>query len=355
MGWDHTRQSDFTPQEHEGWKPGRILSPGRGIFKLAVQVNGDEDEWEECQARLSGKALGRGEVPVAGDWVAWRESGNQRVIGSLLQRKTAVSRKAAGTGEKQQIIGANIDVLFLVQALGPGRGFTLRGLERYLTMAWESGCQPVVVLNKSDLSENPEADKNEASSVAPGVEVILCSASTGEGISTLSRWLENGVTGAFVGPSGAGKSSLVNAIAQIDLAEAGAVRQGDYRGRHTTTNREIHVLPSGALLMDTPGMRELQPWGDEQDANSAFPEIEEAAENCRFRDCTHDGEPGCGVRQALEEGQIQSERFDAWLELRREMAWSEGRRQARNRKERDATLIQIAKYQKNLKSKKEVW
>lgn len=252
-------------------------------------------------------------------------------------------------------MAANIDILYIVQALGAGRSFTPRGLERYVTMAWESGCLPVVVLNKSDLSDDPAADRLDAEAVAPGVEVILCSTYENEGIEEVQNLLQPGETGAFVGPSGAGKSSILNAVAGTELADTGGVRDGDARGRHTTTRRELHKLNDGRLLLDTPGLRELQLWGESDSVNAAFPEIEAAAENCRFRDCRHENEPGCGVRASLEEGLILPERFESWLDLKKELAWLETRRDAKAKKEHEQRWITVMKDYKNAKKGKEIW
>lgn len=347
-GWNSRMAETFASLAADGWKPGRVLSPGRGVHRIVTE-NGEQE------ARLTGKAMGRGDIPAAGDWAACREEGGTVLIGEILPRNTAISRKEAGQVVREQVLAANVDVLFVVQALGTGRSFTARGLERYLTMAWESGCRPAVVLNKADLSEDPEADRLEAEAVSPGVEVILCSAVDGTGIDAVRSLVAPGETAAFVGPSGAGKSSILNAVAGEELAATGGVREGDARGRHTTTRRELHRLPDGRLLLDTPGLRELQLWGSSDSADAAFPEIEAAAENCRFRDCRHDGEPGCAVRAGLEDGSIESERFDAWLELGRELRWLEARRDEKARKELQQKWLDIAKFSRQIKKGKEVW
>ena len=336
-----------------GRRPGRVIRPGRGIHRIAAESGG---EVVEREARLTGRALGRGGAPAAGDWVTWREEGGTVLIDSILPRRTAVSRNAPGGASREQVIAANIDTLFVVQALGRGRGFTPRGLERYITMAWESGCRPAVILSKADLSADPDADRLEAEASAPGVDVVVCSVldesagseasggAGGFGIGGVRALLAPGETGAFVGPSGSGKTSLLNALAGAEIARTGEVRETDARGRHTTTHRELHRLSDGRLILDTPGLRELQPWGEAASADAAFPEIEQAAAECRFRDCRHENEPGCGVRLALEEGLIEPERFESWLELRRELAWLETRgdekaRQEVNRKWKNITRI----------------
>lgn len=353
-GWNTKRDEAFMPLAEEGWKPGRVLSPGRGVHRIIVASENAEDRGER-DARLTGKALGRGDAPAAGDWVACREEGGTVLIGEILQRRTQISRKEAGDVVREQVMAANVDVLYIVQALGAGRSFTPRGLERYVTMAWESGCRPVVVLNKSDLSEDPASDRLEAEAVAPGIDVVLCSTYENEGIDDVRNLLQPGETGAFVGPSGAGKSSILNGVAGMEMAAVGGVREGDARGRHTTTRRELHRLEDGRLLLDTPGLRELQLWGETGSADAAFPEIEEASEHCRFRDCHHENEPGCAVRAGLEDGSIQPERFDSWLELRKELAWLESRRDAKSKKEHEQKWIDIMKPYRLGKKGKEIW
>ncbi|MCK5736059.1 MAG: ribosome small subunit-dependent GTPase A [Spirochaetaceae bacterium] len=352
-GWNKKRAGEFAEYEQNGWKPGRVVRPGRGIYRIIVVSNSGKGE--EKEARLTGKALGRGEAPAAGDWVAWREEGGSSVIAAVLSRKTIISRKVAGETSREQIMGVNIDVLFIVQALGDGRGFTPRGLERYVTMAWESGCRPVVILNKADLAENLSEDLSAAEASAPGVEIISCSTLTGQGIEELKALLPPGLTGAFIGPSGVGKSSIINAVAGNFLADTGEIREADSRGRHTTTHRELHRLEDGRLLLDTPGLRELQLWGEKESANAAFPEIEALADQCRFRDCRHESEPGCGVKAGLEDGSIVPERYGSWLELRKELAWLESRRDVKARQELEQKWMDISRFSRQMKKGTEVW
>jgi ribosome biogenesis GTPase len=351
-GWNEQRAAEFAAYAKDKWKPGRIIRPGRGLYRIAVGGSALENERD---ARLPGKALNRSEVPAAGDWVAWKDEGGTALIGGILSRKTVISRKVPGDISRQQIIGVNVDVLFVVQALGSGRGFTVRGLERYITMAWESGCGPVVLLNKSDLAEDIDSDVAAAETAAPGVQIICCSTITGEGMAAVKETMPPGLTGAFVGPSGAGKSSIINAIAGNPLADTGGVRENDSRGRHTTTHRELRLLADGRLLLDTPGLRELQLWGEAESADSAFPEIEDLARECRFRDCRHENEPGCAVRAGLEEGLILSERYESWLSLRKELVWLEARRDERAKKVLDRKWLDIARANRLQSKGKAVW
>lgn len=352
-GWNESRNQEFAAMGTEGWKPGRVIRPSRALFRIvSVDETGEEREFD---ARLTGKAMGGGVLPAVGDWVGWREEGGTYLIASVLPRRTVISRKVPGDLSKEQVMGVNVDVLFIVQALGEGRSFTPRGLERYAAMAWESGCRPVVLLNKADLSDDPEGDVLEAEAAAPGVDVILCSTYTGEGLEAWKDCLPPGQTGAFVGPSGVGKSSLINTASGTLVADIGEVRENDNRGRHTTTHRELHRLPDGRLLLDTPGLREIQLWGEADSADTAFPEIEQLTAECRFRDCRHDNEPGCAVRRGLEEGLIEPERFDSWLELRKELAWLESRRDEKARTEHQKKWMEIAKASRWMKKGKNVW
>ncbi|RKX97513.1 MAG: ribosome small subunit-dependent GTPase A [Spirochaetes bacterium] len=356
-GWNEKRTVEFAEYKLKGWKPGRVIRPGRGIYRIAaITREGDGlGEIEEKEARLTGKALSRGETPAAGDWVAWREEGGTAVITALLTRKTVISRKVAGETSREQIMGVNVDVLFIVQALGEGRGFTPRGLERYITMAWESGCKPVVLLNKADLAEDLAADLDEAESSAPGIKILACSTVTGKGIQGLKEILPPGLTAAFIGPSGVGKSSIINAVAGTDLAEAGSVREFDNRGRHTTTHRELHRLKDGRLLLDTPGLRELQLWGREESVDTAFPEIEELANLCRFNDCRHENEPGCAVKEGIKNGSISNDRYNSWLGLRKELTWLESRQNENIRRELEQKWLNISKLNRMKKKGKEIW
>ena len=242
----------------------------------------------------------------------------------LFRSRTQFSRKFSGDRTGEQVIAANADILFIVQGLD--RDFNLRRLERYLVMAYDSGASPAVVLNKTDLRPDWETAVLDAEEVAPGVPVIGACARTGQGLDRIRGLLGEGVTGVFIGSSGVGKSTLVNALMGREVMETREVRMEDARGRHTTTRRELVVLPGGGLIIDTPGMREfgILDMGDGMDRE--FHDIAGLAEACRYADCSHTTEPGCAVMEALESGELPRERYDAWLKLTRELKYLETKR-----------------------------
>jgi ribosome biogenesis GTPase len=278
--------------------------------------------------RLRHQAEFRDHLPAVGDWVGLsRGSGDgPAIIRFVLPRRSAFVRKAAGDATAAQVVAANVDVALIAAAL-PG-AISTRRLERYLTLAWESGATPVVVLTKADLSDDVAAAVAAATLSAPGADVIAISTVTGLGLDVLARHLLPGRTAVLLGSSGVGKSTLVNHLLGAERLRTSAVGDGG-RGRHTTTHRELVRLASGALLVDTPGMRELQLWTAEAGLGSAFADVEGYAGGCRFRDCGHDGEPGCAVLEAVARGELPAERLEHWHQLRRELAWLERKQDER--------------------------
>jgi ribosome biogenesis GTPase len=238
----------------------------------------------------------------------------------VLARKSAFSRRAAG-GHSVQIVAANIDVAFLVAALNGD--LNVRRLERYLVATRNSGAAPVIVLTKADLSTSPEKQAQSVADVAGGAPVIVLSALTGAGLDKLDPWLAPGMTVVLLGSSGAGKSTLLNALAGQSLMDTGAVREADDRGRHTTTHRELFRLPSGALIVDTPGMRELGLLDVDDALDASFEDVTALLPKCRFGNCSHTNEPGCAVLAALADGSLSDERWRAYLKLRKELAFAE--------------------------------
>lgn len=342
FGWNSDREQSFAAERAQGWVPARVIREDRDRYHLL----GESGEIAgELSGRLRHDACGRGDLPAVGDWVAVRPGEGLAVIVRVLPRTSAFVRKMAGETTEEQIVAANVDTVFLVAGLD--LDFNVRRIERYLTAAWESGANPVIVLNKADLASDLEALVAETESVAAGVPVVAVSAATREGLEGLSPWLLPGRTVALLGSSGVGKSTIINALLGEERQATGAVREHDSRGRHTTTHRELVPLPAGAVLLDTPGIRELQLWGDASSADGAFPEITALAEQCRFGDCGHRGEPGCAVLAAVASGALDEERLASWRKLQRELRWLATRQDARARAAEQAKWKQITKSMKH--------
>lgn len=323
LGWNDRLESHFTVHREAGLVPARVAREDRGRYLL---LEGSGERPGELAGRFRHEARTRADLPAVGDWVAVRAEGSPAVIVAVLPRTSAFTRKVAGETTDEQIVAANVDTVLLVSGLDGD--FNVRRIERFLTAAWDSGAQPVIVLNKADVAADVAARVAEVEAVAPGVPVFALSALAGDGLAALAPWLAPGRTLALVGSSGVGKSTLANALLGRPRQATHAVREDDSRGRHTTTHRELIELPGGALLLDTPGMRELQLWADESSLAGAFPDVEAFAAHCRFRDCAHASEPGCAVRAALERGELPEDRFESWRKLQRELRHLERRQDA---------------------------
>jgi ribosome biogenesis GTPase len=327
LGWNAHFENLFVHHRSRGLEPARVSREDRGRYGVLDERGARS---AELAGRLRHEARTRAEWPAVGDWVALRPgAASSAVIDAVLPRSSAFTRKVAGEATEEQVIAANVDTVFLVSGLD--LDFNPRRIERYLAAAWDSGAEPVVVLNKADLVDDLESRLAEVTAVAPGAAVVTLSALAGEGLEALAPWLAPGRTVALLGSSGVGKSTLVNALLGEARQETGGVREADSRGRHTTTHRELVPLPGGALLLDTPGMRELQLWGDEEGLDGAFPELAGIAARCRFRDCRHESEPGCAVLAALESGELDEARLESWRKLQKELLWLASRQDARAR------------------------
>jgi ribosome biogenesis GTPase len=281
----------------------------------------------EVSGRLRHDAQSRSDFPNVGDWVAVmpRPEEGRATIHAVLPRKSSFSRKAVlGGGPKygpgkidEQVLAANIDTVFLVSGLDSD--FNLRRIERYVAVAWDSGADPVVILNKADLCDDIEERVEEVEGVAIGVPVHSMCATEDEGLDVFRDYLTHGRTGAFLGSSGVGKSTIINGLLGEDRLRIGAVREDDQRGRHTTTFRELIALPEGGIVIDTPGMREIQMWDNEEALSRTFEDIEEITAQCRFSDCSHNKEPGCAIAGALEDGSLDSNRYQSYLKMQKEL------------------------------------
>lgn len=310
FGWNVAWEQAFAPFRRQDLIAGRVTRSGRGPC-LVVTAAG------EATAPVAGRLLREDEAPVAGDWVALRPDGS--LIEAVLPRRSLFGRKEAGRRTREQPLAANVDVVFLV--MGLDQDFQPRRLERYLVQAWESGARPVVVLNKLDVCTEPELRIREARRSAPGAPVFAMSALYDGDLRLLAEHVQTAETAALLGSSGVGKSTIVNRLLGFELQATRPVREHDGRGLHTTTHRELIHLEQGWLLVDTPGLRELQLWSEGEGLEQAFPEIEDLAGQCRFRDCAHQGEPGCAVTGVVDEA-----RLAGYHKLLREVAASERRR-----------------------------
>ena len=318
LGWNDTLALAFAPHAAVGWEPARVVCELRRNFYAVHTASGEV--LGECGGGFFHHARTPDQFPAVGDWVAvkLREGEARADLHAVLPRRTKFSRRASGSEEIEQIVAANIDTVFLVSGLD--RNFNPKRIQRFLVAAQESGATPVIVLNKSDLCDDAEDVRREVETLAPGVAVLITSTATRKGLKALAAtYALPGRTLAFIGSSGVGKSSLINALVKDPEAlPTGEVREKDSKGRHTTTRRELVHTPAGALVIDTPGMRELQLWGVEDGVEEAFADIKALALRCRFTNCGHNHEPGCAVRAALESGVLIPSRLEAYRKLRAE-------------------------------------
>jgi ribosome biogenesis GTPase len=330
-GWTQRLQHDFSPFTAEGLVPARVIAHHRSGYRLITEA-GETTGHAACP-----------ELPVTGDWVAIEPTEPAR-IRQVLPRTSTFVRKAAGTGQSPQVIAANVDTAFLVASMNAD--FNPRRLERYLAVTYESGADPVIVLTKADLAEDTAAFVGQAEAIAFGVPVFAISAVTGSGLDGLGECVSPGRTTVLLGSSGAGKSTLVNALAGETVMTTAAIREDDARGRHTTTHRELILLPSGALVLDTPGMRELGLWDAETGLAAAFSDVETLAADCRFGDCQHGNEPGCAVQAALTDGRLDADRWRSYQKLQAELAFERRKadpREASEHKRHWATIHKAAR------------
>jgi ribosome biogenesis GTPase / thiamine phosphate phosphatase len=292
----------------------RVQNPARVVLSRGDRARVLWDH-QECEAIVAGSLLfSGGELPVTGDWVGVRPVEPDLVlIQEILPRRSKIARRAAGKRADEQVLAANVDLAFIV--CGLDGDFNVRRLERYLAICADGGVAPVVILNKADLCADTASFVSAAGAVARDARVLAVSAQTGAGCEHLAALLGDGVTAVLLGSSGAGKSSLLNRLLDAEVHATSPVRESDLRGRHTTTNRELLSLPSGAALIDTPGLREIQLLASEESIDSVFGEIAEFAAHCQFRDCSHINEPGCAVRDA-----VPPDRLESYHKLRREAA-----------------------------------
>jgi ribosome biogenesis GTPase len=331
LGWSDFFKAQFESIKIEDAIPARIAVQQKDRYVIFCEKG-------ELLAEVSGKfrhrAISKADFPTVGDWVAvtFKPDGDGAVIHSLLPRKSKFSRKAVlaggpkyGDGKtEEQTLSANIDTAFIVAGLDGE--YNLRRLERYVAVAFDSGTSPVILLNKSDLSDDVDSAISEVENTVIGVPVHSVSAFIEDSLEILKDYMAKSKTVAFLGSSGVGKSTIINSLLGYGRQKTGEVRESDRRGRHTTTYRELIILPDSGVLIDTPGMREIEIWGDADGLSTAFEDIEELATRCRFNDCSHGNEPGCAVKQALDNGDLDANRYQNYLKLQKELKRLERRK-----------------------------
>ena len=340
LKWGATKEQCGLALEYPDLLPARVTAQEKNQYRLITKEG-------ECAAKVSGKFRYDvnlvSEYPAVGDFVLveYHSKEDTTVIKKVLPRKSVFIRKAAGTNGIEQVVAANIDTVFLCMALN--KDFNVRRLERYLSIAWDSGALPVVLLTKADLCKELSRRRAEVERIAAGVSILETSALTGTGISQITRYIQSGNTVAFMGSSGVGKSTLVNQLLGEKRIATNTLRDDD-KGRHTTTHRELYFLPGGGMVIDTPGMRELGMWNAKEGIDRTFSDVEELAVKCCFRNCSHTSEPGCAVQRALQEGALSKERFLAFQKLQSENAYTEN--SASYLSEKRKKFKEIARYNK---------
>ena len=350
LGWDTFFQKHFEKQKMPGSIPARVTSESKGSYQLFSQYG-------ELTAKISGKmrynAGAENQYPAVGDWVIIKPLIDEQkgIIHDILPRRSKFSRKVAGERTEEQVVSANIDTVFIVSSLDGGRNFNLRRIERYLTLAWSSGATPVIVLNKIDLCHDIDVYVRNVEAIAPIVTILPVSAKERLGLDALKNFLSRGRTVAFLGSSGVGKSALINALLGVEKQSTSAVREDDRMGRHTTTKRELILLPGGGMVIDTPGMREIQMWAGEEDLLGTFYDIETLANGCRFSNCSHNAESGCAVKTAIDNGELDPARLESYHKLQKELTYLASKEEHNIRLYEKAKWKKIAKWAKEIQNK----
>lgn len=321
--------------------PGRVIEAHKEKYKII-------NEFGEKNASLKGSVFYYNdlniEYPAVGDFVLVKQNPyGEDIIYKVLERKTKFSRLDSFYG-KEQIVATNFDYVFIMTSLN--QDFNINRIERYLAAAWQSGAIPVIILTKMDLVDDISGQIGELEEIAIGVDIIAVSSITGEGIDDLKKYIIPYKTIVFLGSSGVGKSSLVNAIAEEEIMKVSSIRDDDSKGRHTTTHRQLIMLKNGTMIIDTPGMRELGMWSVSDGIDNTFSEIEDLSRICKFKDCSHEKEPGCAVKQALKSGELPKERWLNYLKLKKEARYAESKENINARLKEKANNKKIAKFQK---------
>lgn len=339
LGWDDHFDAAF-----ENYKKQDTIIPGRISFvsgPLCTLITTRGFMKAALAGILKGPHTDVLYKPAAGDFAAVDTSGATAVIRKILPRKNEMARTGAGTKGKPQVLGANIDIIFLVTSLN--RDFNMRRIERYLTLVWDTGALPVIVLNKSDLCPDPSSYLDQLMENAPGIDFEIISARQDENLSCITAYLEGGKTGILLGSSGVGKSTICNRLMSMDMLATREVREKDQRGRHATTSRELFMMPKGGVLIDTPGLREIRLLDSREGLEHTFSDIEEIALQCKFSDCSHENEPGCAVKKALKNGTLDRNRFDNFKKMEKEIDYYKRREGKQDEKKRWKHIAKLGK------------
>ncbi len=318
LGWNSFFENHFIEynQQNTRYVPARIISSQRHIYSVLC-------EYGELKGKITGKfqyeVQSTEKYPVVGDWVGItrKEKEDGAIIHFVFPRKTSLSRKTPGMKTEEQVICANIDTSFIVTTFD--RDFNLRRIERYLSLIWDSGANPIIILNKADLCTDIETFIREVESISPGIPILCMSALEKSGIGQIYNYLKEGKTVVFLGSSGTGKSTIINCLLDAPKQATSFLRDND-KGRHTTSYRELFMIPDRrGMVIDNPGMREIQLWANEDIVEKTFADIENLSQNCRFNNCSHTNEPGCAIKEALEEGSLEFKRLESYFKQKREL------------------------------------
>jgi ribosome biogenesis GTPase len=345
LGWDQFFEQASVEFRRRGLVPARVVCEHKERYEI-LGTGGARSA--KVAGRMIHTAASRVDFPAVGDWVCvgGASGDGEAIIHALLPRKSKFSRKVAGVETEEQVVAANIDKVFIVCAFGGE--LNPRRIERYVTLAWESGAGPIIVVNKADLCGDTVAAIATIEPAAVGVPILVASALQGTGLDALLEYLKPGSTAAFLGSSGVGKSTIINHLLGEETLEVGEVRSYDGKGRHITTSRHLVLLNSGGMIIDTPGMREIQLWAGEASLEGSFEDVEEIAQACRFRDCSHRSEPGCAVKEAIEGGRLDAGRLKGYMKLRRELESLAVRKDLRARLHEKSKWKKIAKWSRQL-------
>lgn len=320
LGWNESFEQEIE-QYNDAYSIGRVAVEYRNLYKVYTE---EGEVLASVSGKMIGSAAGREDYPAVGDWVILdkiKKQYDRTIIRGILERKSKFSRKIAGNSFEEQIIAANVDIAFLCMSLN--NNFNLRRLERYITMAWDSGSRPVVLLTKSDLCDGIDEKLEEISDILFGIDVHCISCVNKSGITEIRSYIKKGITVAFIGSSGVGKSTIINELIGEIRQFTQEVSSVGEKGRHTTTNRELILLPEGGVVIDTPGMRELHVLDVSESIDTTFKDIEELSLRCKFSDCTHSSEPKCAVKEAIKNGILSKKRYESYVKLKKEAEYME--------------------------------